>query len=233
MKMSTHLVDVPGTSTNSGPDYFNKHGKPVYAHTLMVNAKAIDKNNHLIQFLISVNLGKVRVLVEGPCPTVLLNADTRPDVSLLNSSTFNKIIGNRSILHPSTLRMEVYGNSTVSVLGKFYAFLRWKDSVYRQLFYITIANASPNFLSRDGCYTLGVLKPYYFVEASRFSSRIQGKPQAKPIQPTTDLNQSKMHGNSSHHLGNEGTDEEAVSFHSVLSLQGATSSHSIEEAGHP
>ena len=33
MKKPTHLVNVPGTSTDSEPDYFNEHGDPVYAHT--------------------------------------------------------------------------------------------------------------------------------------------------------------------------------------------------------
>ena len=193
IQKSTHLVGVPGTSTNSDPDNFDKHGEPVYAHALMVHTKVIHKKKHLIQFLIGVNLEKVRKLVEGPCPTVLLKANTGADVNLLNSATFNKIIGDRSLLQPSTLRMEAYGNSTVPVLGNFHAFLRWKGRIYRQLFFITTANASPNLLSRDSCYTLGVLKPCYSVEISRSSSRFQGIPQAKPTQPTTDLNQSKMH----------------------------------------
>ena len=50
------------------------------------------------------------------------------------------------------------------VLGKFHAFLRWKDKVYKQLFYVTDCDRSPNLLSRDACYTLGVLKPCYTVE---------------------------------------------------------------------
>ena len=124
IKRSTHLVDVPGTLTNSDPDYFNEHGEPVYAHAHMVHAKAINKKKHLIQFPISVNLEKVRKPLEGPYPTVLLKADMGADVNLLNSTTFNKIIGDRSLLQPSTLRMEAYGNSTVAVLGKFYTFLR-------------------------------------------------------------------------------------------------------------
>ena len=218
MKKSTHLVDVPGTSTNSGPDYFDEHGEPIYAHALMVNTKVINKKKHLIQFPKSINIEKVRKLVEGPCHTVLLKADTGADVNLLNSTTFDRIIGNRSILQPSTLRMEAYGNSTVAVLRKFYAFLRWKGRIYMQLFYITTANTSPNLLSRDGCYTLGVLKPCYSVETSRSFSRFQGKPQAKPTQPKTDLNQSKMHGNSSCHLGNEGTEEEKLSHSTQQSL---------------
>ena len=46
----------------------------------------------------------------------------------------------------------------------FYAFLRWKDKVYKQLFYIIDCDRSPNLLSRDACYILGVLKPCYTVE---------------------------------------------------------------------
>ena len=60
--------------------------------------------------------------------------------------------------------MENYGNTAVKVLGMFHAFLRWKDKVYRQLFYMTDCDRSPNLLSRDACYILGVLKPCYTVE---------------------------------------------------------------------
>ena len=164
MKKSTHLVDVPDSSSNSDPDYFDECGEPVYVQTHMVHAKEIHKKKHLIQFPVSVNLEKVRKLVEGPCPTVLLKVDMGADVNLLNSTTFERIIGNRSILQPSTLKMEAYGYSTVAVLGKFYVFLRWKGKIYRQLFFVTTANALPNLLSRDGCYTLGVLKLFYLVE---------------------------------------------------------------------
>ena len=187
MRKSTHLVNIPGTSTDSELDYFNEHGDPVYAHTDMFHAKEINQKKHLIQFPISTDFKKVRNS-EEKCPTVLLKADTGADVNLMNTATFDRIIGDRSILQHSTLRMEAYGNSTVAILGKFHTFIRWKGRIYRQLFFITTANASPNLLSRDGCYNLGVLKPCYSVEMSRSSSRFQGKPQAKPTHPTTYLN---------------------------------------------
>ena len=60
--------------------------------------------------------------------------------------------------------MENYGNTAVKVLGRFHAFLQWKDRVYKQTFYVTDCDRSPNLLSRDACYTLGVLKPCYTVE---------------------------------------------------------------------
>ena len=74
--------------------------------------------------------------------------------------------------------MEAYrNNSAVEVLGKFHAFLRWKERVYRQLFYVTDANNSPDVLSRDGCYILGVIKPSYSVESTRNSSKFQEIPE--------------------------------------------------------
>ena len=42
--------------------------------------------------------------------------------------------------------------------------------VYKQLFYMTDCNRSPNLLSRDACYILGVLKPCYTVENSSSST---------------------------------------------------------------
>ena len=132
---------------------------------------------------------------------------------------------------PTSLRMEAYGNNTaVEVLGKFHAFLRWKGRIYRQLFYVTNANASLNLLSWDGCYTLGVLKPCYSVENV---SKFQGKPQATPTQPTTDLDQPKMHGISSHHLTNEGTGEGSCLIPLSSLFTRSNSRHAIEEAEHP
>ena len=74
------------------------------------------------------------------------------------------------MLQLTPIRMENYGNTAVKVLGMFHAFLRWKDKVYKQLFYITDCDRSPNLLSRDACYTLGVLKPCYTMEHSTDST---------------------------------------------------------------
>ena len=133
---STHLVNVPEastSSTSSDPDYFNEHGDPVYTH--MVGVREINRKKHLIQFPISVDLEKVRNLMEQSTkgPTVLLKADTGADVYLMNSNTFDTLIKDRTVLEPSSLRMEPYGNSVVEVLGKFHAFLKWKGHIYRQL----------------------------------------------------------------------------------------------------
>ena len=131
-------------------------------YAVQVNGK--NRNQHLIQLPVSVNLEKVRKPKES-CPTILLKVDIGADVNLLNSTTFDQVIGDRSILQPSTLEMENYSSSRIVVLGKFYAFVRWKWKIYRQPFFVTMANTSPNLLSRDACYTLGVVKPCYAVQA--------------------------------------------------------------------
>ena len=66
-------------------------------------------------------------------------------MNLMNAKTFDTLFKDRTLLQPSSLRIEAYGNNTsVEVLGRFHAFLRWKGRVYRQLFYVTNANNSPN-----------------------------------------------------------------------------------------
>ena len=103
--------------------------------------------------------------------SVLLKADTGADVNLMNRQTFEQLFGQaKGVLQLTPIRMENYGNTAVKVLGMFHAFLRWKDKVYKQLFYITDCDRSPNLLSRDACYILGVLKPCYTVENSKDST---------------------------------------------------------------
>ena len=105
------------------------------------------------------------------CSTVLLKADTGADVNLMNRKTFDELFGQaKGVLQPTPIRMENYGNTAVKVLGMFHAFLMWKDKVYKQLFYMTDCDRSPNLLSRDACYTLGVLKPCFNVENSTNST---------------------------------------------------------------
>ena len=207
-KHSTHLVNVPeaSNSSTSDPDYYNEHGNPVYANIVNVQE---NKCKHLIQFPISIKLEKVRNSVESStskCPTVLLKADTGADVNLMNSRTFDTLFNDRTILQPSSLRMEAYGNSVVEVVGKFHTFLRWKGRVYRQLFYVRSVNNSPSLLLRDGCSNLGMIKPCYSVELTGNSSKFQGNPEAVPTQPITASEKAKLHVGLSVHCGNEGTE---------------------------
>ena len=81
----------------------------MYAHTHMVHVKETNQNKHLIQFPISTDFKKVRNSQD--CSTVLLKADTGVDVNLMNSTMFDRVIGDRSALQLTSLRMEAYGNN--------------------------------------------------------------------------------------------------------------------------
>ena len=165
-KHSTHSLEVPQASTSTAgagagePLYFNDEGQPVFMY--MVSVPHVNK--HLIKFPIALDHATLRGNREGwnnmenstkstahSPQTVLLKADTGADVNLMNRKTFDQIFGEaKGVLQLTPIRMENYGNAAVKVLGMFHAFLRWKDKVYKQLFYITDCDRSPNLLS-SGC----------------------------------------------------------------------------------
>ena len=164
-KCSAHSLETPqANSAGAGasePLYFNDEGQPVYTYMVSVP----HANKHLIKFPVALDPTTLKGNnMDSPQSTVLLKADTGADVNLMNRKTFHQLFGDSQVLKPTPIKMENYGNSAVKVLGMFHAFLRWKDKVYRQLFYVTDCDRSPNLLSRDACYILGVLKPCYTVE---------------------------------------------------------------------
>ena len=163
-KHSAYSLETPqANSAGAGePLYFNDEGQPVY--TYMVSVPHMKK--HLIKFPVALEPTTLKGNnMDSPQSTVLFKADIGADVNLMNRKTFNQLFGGaKEVLKPTPIKMENYGNTAVKVLGMFHAFLRWKDKVYRQLFYMTDCDRSPNLLSRDACYVLGVLKPCYTVE---------------------------------------------------------------------
>ena len=140
-KHSAHSLETPQTTSAgagaSEPLYFNDEGQPVYTYMVSVP----HANKHLIRFPIAIEPMTLRrkgthVDSSLSTPSVLLKADTGADVNLINRKTFNQLFDSK-VLKPTPIRMENYGNSTVKVLGMFHAFLRWKERVYKQLFYVT------------------------------------------------------------------------------------------------
>ena len=145
-KHSAHSLETPqANSAGAGESlYFNDEGQPVY--TYMVSVPHVNK--HLIKFPVALEPTTLKGNnTDSPQSTVLLKADTGADVNLMNRKTFNQLLGGaKEVLKLTPIKMENYGNIAVKVLGMFHAFLRWKDKVYRQLFYVTDCDRSPNLL---------------------------------------------------------------------------------------
>ena len=112
-------------------------------YTYMVSVPHVNK--HLIKFPIALNYSTLRgsgdrwnKMENSTKSTMLLKEDTGADVNLMNRKTFNQLFGEaKKALQLTPIRMENYGYTAVKVLGMFHAFLRWKDKVYKQSFYVT------------------------------------------------------------------------------------------------
>ena len=93
---------------------------------------------------------------------VLLKVDTGSDINCISLGTFHKLFPNEQ-LNRSTLLLENYRDSWVTIIGKFMAFIRWKGKVFHQECHVTNANFSPNLLSRDACFRMKVLQTCFVV----------------------------------------------------------------------
>ena len=92
----------------------------------------------------------------------MFKVDTGSDIKCTSLGTFQRLFPNKQ-LSKSTLLLENYGNSPVSIIGRFTAFIRWKGKVFHQEFHVTNANSSPNLLSRDACFRMEVLQTCFMV----------------------------------------------------------------------
>ena len=144
-KHSTHSLEVPQASTSSAgagagePLYFDDDGQPIFTYMVSV----LHANKHLIKFPIALDYmtlrgrDKMENFTDSTgrtnCSTMLLKADMEADVNLMNKQTFDQLFGKaKDLLQLTPIRMENYGNTAVQVLGRFHAFLHWKDKVYKQ-----------------------------------------------------------------------------------------------------
>ena len=218
-KHSTHSLEVPQASTSSAgagagePLYFDDDGQPIFTHMVSV----LHANKHLIKFPIALDYTTLRgrnkmenstdSTGHTNCSTMLLKADTGADVNLMNKQN-NQLFGKaKDLLQLTPIRMENYGNTAVKVLGRFHAFLHWKDKVYKQTFYVTDCDRPPNLLSRDACYTLGVLKPCYTMEKQLGISRNSTDSTKSQVTPIHASKSDTKSGHSFLHQKMNGTEK--------------------------
>ena len=107
-KHSTHSLEVPQASTSSAgagagePLYFDNDRKPIFTHMVSVP----HANKHLIKFPIALDYMTLRgrnkmenstdSTGHTNCSTMLLKADTGPDVNLMNKHSINSLVRPRT-----------------------------------------------------------------------------------------------------------------------------------------
>ena len=78
----------------------------------------------------------------------MLKVDTGSDINCISLGTFQRLFPHHQ-LTKSTLLLKNYGNSPVSIIGKFIVFIQWKGKVFCQEFHVMNSNSPPNLLSRE------------------------------------------------------------------------------------
>ena len=152
--------------------FYTECGQPIYVQSHMLQTmstksqKILEKSKLMLEFPIGLHYKYLN-------QKVLLNVDTGSDINCISLRTSQRLFPNKQ-LKRSTLLLQNYGNSPVPIFGWFTAFIRWKEKVFHQEFYVTNAYSLPNLLSRDACFRMEVLQTCFMVTGKEL-------PQPEPV----------------------------------------------------
>ena len=91
-----------------------------------------------------------------------LQADTGADANAINKKTFNEVFPGVE-LEESTYVLQNFDKRLIKPIGSFRCFLRWKGHKYRVKFEV-MGIDTPNLLSRETTFLMGILKKCLSVE---------------------------------------------------------------------
>ena len=100
-----------------------------------------------------------------------LQADTGADANAINKKTFNEIFSDVE-LEESTYILQNFDKRLIKPIGSFRCFLRWKGHKYRVKFEV-MGIDTPNLLSRETTFLMGILKKCLSVEKAPNESNNQ------------------------------------------------------------
>ena len=94
-----------------------------------------------------------------------LQADTGADMNAINKRTFNEVFPDVE-LEESTQILQNFDKRLIKPIGSFRCFLRWKGHKYRVKFEV-MGIETPNLLSRETTFIMGILKKCLSVEKTQ------------------------------------------------------------------
>ena len=154
-----------------------------------------------------------------------LQADTGADANAINKKTFNEIFPHVE-LEESTYVLQNFDKRLIKPIGSFRCFLRWKGHKYRVKFEV-MGIDTPNLLSRETTFLMGILKKCLSVEKTpnEPSNQISSIPVSGHSVPLTEEDPlTPTEGVSSHSVPpaeeDPLTSTEGVFSHSVTSTEG-------------
>ena len=137
-----------------------------------------------------------------------LQADTGADANAINKKTFNEVFPDVE-LEESTNMLQNFDKRLIKPIGSFRCFLRWKGHKYRVKFEV-MGIETPNLLSRETTFLMGILKKCLSVEKT-------------PNEPNNQISSLPVPGHSDPLTPAEAdplTSTEGVFSHSVTSAEG-------------
>ena len=96
---------------------------------------------------------------------LILQADTGADMNAINKRTFNELFPDVE-LEESTQILQNFDKRLIKPIGSFRCFLRWKGQKYRVKFEV-MGIETPNLLSRETTFLMGILKKCLSVEKTQ------------------------------------------------------------------
>ena len=152
-----------------------------------------------------------------------LQADTGADINAINKKTFIELFPDVE-LEESTHILQNFDKRLIKPIGSFRCFLRWKGHKYRVKFEV-MGIETPNLLSRETTFLMGILKKCLSVEKTQNepNNQISSLPVSGHSVPPTEADPVPLtEGAFSHSVPST----EGVFSHSVLSTEGVFS-HSV------
>ena len=141
-----------------------------------------------------------------------LQADTGADANAISKKTFNEIFPDVE-LEESTYVLQNFDKRLIKPIGSFRCFLRWKGHKYRVKFEV-MGIDTPNLLSRETTFLMGILKKCLSVEKA-------------PNEPNNQISPTPVSGHSVLLMEEDPLmSTEGVFSHSVMSTEGVFS-HSV------
>ena len=96
---------------------------------------------------------------------LILQADTGADMNAINKRTFDEVFPDVQ-LEESTQILQNFDKRLIKPIGSFRCFLRWKGHKYRVKFEV-MGIETPNLLSRETTFMMGILKKCLSVEKTQ------------------------------------------------------------------
>ena len=149
-----------------------------------------------------------------------LQADTGADANAINKKTFNEVFPDVE-LEESAYVLQNFDKRLIKPIGSFRCFLRWKGHKYRVKFEV-MGIDTPNLLSRETTFLMGILKKCLSVEKApnKPNNQISSVPVPGPTPGHSVTSMEAVFGHSVPPVEeNSLASTEGVFCHSVLSAE--------------